>query len=169
MNLAFYIILLSIVFFSMYVIYKTINYREKLTPMVGMMIAMTLGMSVGLTVGVIVGILLPTNFFIATILGMFVGMIVGFSAGLPFHTIAVLDGLLSGLMGGMMGAMLGNMIDMGYDAAMTKIMFFIFLGTMMILLQMIHQTAKEKVNLQPYLLITIALFTFYFVIFEWAY
>src|SRR5690625_3066847 len=142
MGVSLYLMLFSIALLSIFVISKTIYNGKKITCMTGMMIAMTLGMSVGLTIGVIFGILFSDNFFIATVLGMLVGMVVGFLTGLPVGVMAILDGLLSGLMGGMMGAMLGNMISVEYRDAIAKIMFFIFLGTLLILIRMI----KHEVN-----------------------
>src|SRR5699024_3655787 len=59
---------------------------------------------------------------------------------------AVLDGLLSGLMGGMMGAMLGVMIALDYREAMVKIMFFLFLATMLILIYMIQKEVNGKIT-----------------------
>lgn len=131
-----------------------------------MMIAMTLGMSVGLTIGVIFGILFSGNFFIATVLGMLVGMVVGFLAGVPVSIMAILDGMLSGLMGGMMGAMLGEMITAEYRDAIAKIMFFLFLGTLLILLRMINQEVNKPTNNYSNLLIPIVLFGFFFIAFE---
>src|SRR5699024_3826870 len=104
MSLSLYLMFLIILRCSSLIIYKTIYYNKKITPMAGMMVAMALGMSIGLTIGVILGILISDNFFIATVVGMLVGMFVGFLAGIPVNLIATLDGLLSGLMGGMMGA-----------------------------------------------------------------
>lgn len=134
--------------------------------MAGMMIAMALGMSVGLTAGVIFGILFSGNFFIATVYGILVGMVVGFLAGLPLSLVATLDGMLSGLMGGMMGAMLGEMIQVEYHDAITKIMFFLFLGTFLILIKMINQEVSRNSNSYKILLITITLFGLIFIAFE---
>jgi len=166
MGLSLYLMFLIILLCSILIIYKTMDYRQRITPMAGMMIAMTLGMSVGLTIGVILGILFSDNFFIATVFGMFTGMFVGFLAGIPISLIATLDGLLSGLMGGMMGAMLGEMIILEYHDAIVKIMFFLFLGTMTILVRMINQEVNNKVNFYRSLLITIIFFGFIFVLLE---
>lgn len=166
MGLSLYLIFLIILLFSILIIYKTIYYRRKITPMAGMMIAMTLGMSVGLTVGVILGILISDNFFIATVMGMLSGMFIGFLAGLPISLAATLDGFLSGLMGGMMGAMLGEMIIPGYHDAIVKIMFFLFLGTMAILVKMMNQELNIEVNFYRSLLITVVLFGLLFIAFE---
>jgi len=114
--------------------------------MTGMMIAMTLGMSAGLTIGLIFGVLFSDDLFVSTILGMLAGMVAGFLAGVPISIMAVLDGLLSGLMGGMMGAMLGVMIALDYREAMVKIMFFLFLATMLILIYMIQKEVNGKIT-----------------------
>ena len=135
--------------------------------MTGMMIAMTLGMSVGLTVGLIFGILFADDLFVATILGMLAGMVAGFLSGVPVSIMAVLDGLLSGLMGGMMGAMLGVMIASDYQEAMVKIMFFLFLATMLILLYMIQKEVNGKITAfyrNP--LVSVALMGFLFFVFN---
>ena|SRR5690625_5177301 len=166
MGLSLYLVFLIIMLFSIIIIYKTINYRKKITPMAGMMIAMTLGMSVGLTVGVIFGILFSHNFFIATVVGMLAGMFVGFLAGLPISLVATLDGLLSGLMGGMMGAMLGEMITQEYHDAIVKIMFFLFLGALSILVKIINQQVNNEVKFDRSLLITVVLFGLLFVVVE---
>ncbi|MFD2132213.1 hypothetical protein ACFSKI_13445 [Pseudogracilibacillus auburnensis] len=166
MGATLYLMFISIVLLSIFIIYKTIYYRNKITSMTGMMIAMTLGMSVGLTVGVILGILISDNFFIATVFGMLAGMFVGFLAGLPISLVATLDGLLSGLMGGMIGAMLGEMITAEYQDAIVKIMFFLFLGTLLILVKMINQEVNKAVNFYRSLYITVVLFGMLFVIFE---
>src|SRR5690625_304929 len=156
----------NIALFTIFVISKTIYFRKKITSMTGMMIAMTLGMSVGLTVGVIFAIIFSSNFFIATVLGMLVGMFVGFLAGIPISIMAILDGMLSGLMGGMMGAMLGEMISVEYHDAITKIMFFLFLGILFILLRMINQEVNKTTNIYNNLLILVILFGFFFIAFD---
>ncbi|GAB3796925.1 hypothetical protein [Virgibacillus kimchii] len=138
------LILITIFSLSVLIIYKSFLYRDKITNMVGMMIAMSIGMSIGLTVGVILGILIPDNFFMATILGIVIGMSTGFIAGLPISAMAVLDGLLSGLMGGMMGAMLGEMIAIEYYDSTIKIMFFLFLFTLLILFFVIQKEVNKK-------------------------
>jgi plastocyanin len=107
--------------------------------MTGMMISMVLGMSVGITVGVILGILYSGNLFYSTIFGMIVGLTAGFLAGIPVSLMAVMDGMLSGLMGGMMGAMLGEMIAPEYRDPLIKMMFLIFVATIMILSRMMQQ------------------------------
>src|SRR5699024_11568599 len=62
--------------------------------------------------------------------------------------VATLDGLLSGLMGGMIGAMLGEMITAEYQDAIVKIMFFLFLGTLLILVKKIGRAScRERVYL----------------------
>jgi len=166
MGATLYLIFISIVLLSIFIIYKTIYYRSKIASLTGMMIAMALGMSVGLTVGVILGILISDNFFIATVFGMLAGMSIGFLAGIPISLVATLDGFLSGLMGGMMGAMLGEMITVEYQDSIVKIMFFLFLGTLFILVKMINQEVNKAVNFYRSLLITIVLFGMLFVIFE---
>src|SRR5690625_6029242 len=75
MSLSLYLMFLIILLCSILIIYKTIYYNKKITPMAGMMVAMALGMSIGLTIGVILGILISDNFFIATVVGMLVGML----------------------------------------------------------------------------------------------
>jgi len=166
MSLALYLMFFIILLCSILIIYKTIYYNKKITPMAGMMVAMALGMSIGLTTGVILGILISNHFFIATVVGMLVGMFVGFLAGIPVNLIATLDGLLSGLMGGMMGAMLGEMINAEYQDAITKIMFFLFLSTIAILVKMINQEINNKFNFYKSLLIIVGLFGFIFIALE---
>lgn len=166
MGMSLYLMLFSIALLSIIVVGKTVYYRKKIACMSGMMIAMTLGMSVGLTIGVIFGILFSGNFFIATVLGMLVGMFVGFLAGVPVSIMAILDGMLSGLMGGMMGAMLGEMITVEYRDAIAKIMFFLFLGTLLILLRMINQEVNKTTNIYNNLLILVILFGFFFIAFD---
>src|SRR5690625_6506803 len=109
-------------------------------------------MSVCLSIVVIFWILFSGNLFISTVLGMLVGMFVGFLAGVPVSIMAILDGMLSGLMGGMMGAMLGEMITVEYRDAIAKIMFFLFLGTLLILLRMINQEVNKTKNIYNNLL-----------------
>lgn|SRR5699024_2437982 len=165
MEIPLLLILITIFSLSVLVIFKTIFHRKKFTNMAGMMIAMSMGMSVGLTVGVIVGILISENFFMATILGIAVGMSVGFLAGIPVSIIAVLDGMLSGIMGGMMGAMLGEMIVIEYHDAIVKIMFFLFLSTLLILLHLIQkEVSKKEVTFYTNPLLTIILFGFIFIV-----
>src|SRR5699024_208930 len=135
MGATLYLMFISIVLLSIFIIYKTIYYRNKISSMTGMMIAMTLGMSRCIPVVVILGILISDNFFSATVFGMLAGMFVAFLAGLAISLVATLDGLLSGLMGGMMVAMLGEMITAEYQDAIVKIMFFLFLGTLLILVK----------------------------------
>src|SRR5699024_12846490 len=94
----------------------------------------------------IFGVFFSDDFFVSTILGMLAGMVAGFLAGVPISIMAVLDGLLSGLMGGMMGAMLGVMIALDYREAMVKIMFFLFLATMLILIYMLHKEVNGKIT-----------------------
>jgi len=166
MGVSLYLMLFSIALLSIFVISKTIYYRKKITCMTGMMIAMTLGMSVGLTIGAIFGILFSGNFFIATVLGMLVGMFVGFLAGVSVGIMSTLDGMLSGLMGGMMGAMLGEMITVEYHDASAKIMFFLFLGTLLILLRMINQKVNKKTFFLSNLFITVIVFGSFFIAFE---
>ncbi|MDC3417586.1 plastocyanin/azurin family copper-binding protein [Aquibacillus salsiterrae] len=141
-SLSFILIILLIL--SVTVIGKTVYHRKRIPCMTGMMIAMTMGMSVGLTVGVIFGILFSGNLFIATVLGMVIGIVVGFISGVPVSIMAVLDGLLSGAMGGMMGAMLGDMIIPEYRDAITKIMFFLSLSTILILLYLFQKERKSS-------------------------
>lgn len=166
MGVSVYLMLFSIVLLSIFVINRTIYYRKKITSMTGMMIAMTLGMSIGLTIGVIFGILFSGNLFISTVLGMLVGLVMGFLAGVPISIMAILDGMFSGLMGGMMGAMLGEMITVEYRDAIAKIMFFLFLGTSLILLCMINQEVNKKTSFFSNLFITVILFGFFFFAFE---
>src|SRR5690625_19553 len=167
MGIPLYLIFLTIILLSVTVVGKTMYYRKKVTCMTGMMIAMTLGMIVGLTMGVVFGILFIDNFFVATILGMFVGMVIGFLSGIPVSVMAVLDGLLSGLMGGMMGAMLGAMIAPEYREAIVKIMFILFLATLLILLYMIQKELnRNKTAFYMNPLITVVLFGFFFVVFN---
>lgn len=144
MGTSLYFIFIVLIILSIIVIGKTVYYRKKVPCMTGMMIAMTMGMSVGLTVGVILGILFSGNLFLSTILGMVAGMVIGFLAGVPVSIMAVLDGLLSGIMGGMMGSMLGEMIAPEYRGAITQLMFFLFLSTMLILLYMLQKELKRN-------------------------
>lgn len=167
MGTSLFLILLTIILLSFIVVGKTVYNRKKVTCMTGMMIAMTMGMIVGLTVGVVFGILFTDNFFMATVLSMVVGMVIGFLAGIPISVMAVLDGLLSGLMGGMMGAMLGAMITPEYHDEIVKIMFFLFLATLLILLYMIQKELNRNgtaFNRNP--LITVVLFAMLFVVFN---
>src|SRR5699024_1007181 len=167
MSTSLFLIFLTIILLSFVVVGKIVYNRKKVTCMTGMMIAMTLGMIVGLTVGVMFGILFTDNFFMATILGMVVGMVIGFLAGIPVSVMAVLDGLLSGLMGGMMGAMLGAMIAPEYREAIVKIMFFLFLATLLILLYMIQKELnKNEIAFYRNPLITVVLFGMLFVVFN---
>lgn len=167
MGIPLFLIFLTIILLSVTVVGKTMYNRKKVTCMTGMMIAMTLGMIVGLTMGVVFGILFIDNFFVATILGMVVGMVIGFLSGIPVSVMAVLDGLLSGLMGGMMGAMLGAMIAPEYREAIVKIMFFLFLATLLILLYMIQKELnRNKTAFYMNPLITVVLFGFFFVVFN---
>jgi|SRR5690625_1857100 len=166
MGVSLYLMLFSIALLSIFVVSKTAYYRKKITCMTGMMIAMTLGMSVGLTVGAIFGILFSDNFFIATVLGMLVGMLVGFLAGIPVSLMAILDGILAGIMGGMMGAMLGEMITIEYHDAIAKIMFFLFLGTLLILLSMINQEVNKRTIFFSDIFIIVVIFGLFFIAFE---
>src|SRR5690625_198715 len=167
MGIPLYLIFLTIILLSFIVVGKTVYNRKKVTCMTGMMIAMTMGMIVGLTVGVVFGILFTDNFFMATILGMVVGMTIGFLAGIPVSVMAVLDGLLAGLMGGMMGAMLGAMIAPEYREAIVKIMFFLFLATLLILLYMIQKEInRNETAFYTNPLITVVLFGLFFVVFN---
>ena len=166
MGTALYLILLSISCLSIFIITKTIYYREKINQMTGMMIAMTLGMSVGLAVGLIFGILFSGNFFIAAVLGMLVGLLIGSVVGLTMNLMVVLDGLQSGLMGGMMGAMLGEMIAPESYDPMVKIMFFIYLGTILILNRTINDELNHQSKMFNNLFIIVAVFMFFFIIFE---
>src|SRR5699024_9664144 len=86
--------------------------------------------------------------------------------GVPINLIATLDGLLSGLMGGMMGAMLGEMITPNYHDVIVKIMFFLFLGTIAILVKMINQEVNNEVNFYMSLLIIIVFLGLLFVVLE---
>src|SRR5699024_7652997 len=104
MSLSLYLMFLIILLCSILIIYKTIYYNKKITPMAGMMVAMALGIRIGVTIGVMLVILISDYVFIATVVGMLVGMLVGFLAGIPVNPIAALDGLLPGLMGRMMRA-----------------------------------------------------------------
>src|SRR5699024_9118254 len=91
----------------------------------------------------------------------------GFLSGIPVSVMAVLDGLLSGLMGGMMGAMLGAMIAPEYREAIVKIMFFLFLATLLILLYMIHkELIRIKTAFYMHPLITFVLFEFFIIVFN---
>src|SRR5699024_11615308 len=90
----------------------------------------------------------------------------GFLAGVPVSIMATLDGFLSGLMGGMMGAMLGEMIVVEFRDAIAKIMFFLFLGTILILLRMMHKEVNAKPNVFHHPLITIIPFVLLFIVFE---
>lgn len=161
------LILITIFSLSVLIIYKTKTLRDNITNMIGMMIAMTIGMSVGLIIGVIFGILIPDNFFMATILGIIIGMSTGFIAGISVSIMAVLDGVLSGLMGGMMGAMLGEMVAIEYQDSIIKIMFFLFLSTLLMLLYLIQKEVNKK-ELAFYTnpLFIIILFGLIFVIFN---
>ncbi|UOQ94021.1 plastocyanin/azurin family copper-binding protein [Halobacillus shinanisalinarum] len=162
-----YLILVTILLLSGIAVGKTVYYKKKVTCMTGMMIAMTLGMSVGLMMGLILGILFSGNLFLSTVLGMLAGMVVGFLAGVPISIMAVLDGLLSGLMGGMMGAMLGEMIAPEYRDAIVKIMFTLFLATMVLLLYMIQKEVKRsETPLFRNPLLTVALLGLIFVAFN---
>ncbi|WP_088051938.1 cupredoxin domain-containing protein [Virgibacillus dakarensis] len=167
MGMTLNLIFLTIILLSVFIIGKTVSNRKKIPCMTGMMIAMTLGMSAGLILGLIFGVLFPDNLFIATLLGMVAGMAAGFLAGVPVSVMAVLDGLLSGLMGGMMGAMLGVMITTEYREAIVKIMFFLFLATVLILVYMIQKEVNGKETAfyrNP--LVPVALFGFLFLLFN---
>ncbi len=144
MGTPLYLILITILLLSAAAVGKTVYYRKKVTCMTGMMIAMTLGMSVGLIMGLILGIIFSGNLFLSTVLGMLAGIVVGFLAGVPISIMAVLDGLLSGLMGGMMGAMLGEMIAPEFRDAIVKIMFTLFLATMLLLLYMMQKEVRRN-------------------------
>ncbi|WP_373892942.1 plastocyanin/azurin family copper-binding protein [Virgibacillus natechei] len=139
MTLSLYVTFMGIFMLSTVIIWKTILHRNKITVMAGMMIAMALGMSAGLTIGVIAGIILSGNLFYSTVLAMILGVIFGFLAGMPISLMAVLDGTLAGIMGGMMGAMLGEMIAPEFQDALIRIMFVLFIATILILFQMMHQ------------------------------
>ncbi|WP_217587679.1 hypothetical protein [Lentibacillus saliphilus] len=121
-----------------------IKYRHRLPVMTGMMIAMTVGMGGGLLVGLILGITLSDAYFEATVWGMLIGICLGFVSGIFSSLIAVLDGIMSGLMGGMMGTMLGAMISLEYADAMTKVMFFLFVGSLFTLMYMMAEQLQHK-------------------------
>jgi hypothetical protein len=52
---------------------------------------------------------------------------------------AVLDGLLSGAMGGMMGAMLGVMVLSEYRDIIVKLMFLLFVFTLLIVFYILNE------------------------------
>lgn len=144
MGFPLFFIFVSILVLASIIVIKTIYYKSKITHVNGMMISMSLGMSVGLTLGIIFGIQLTGNLFLSSILGMMAGITAGVLSGLAISVMAVLDGLLSGLMGGMMGAMLGEMIVPGYYNSIVKIMFILFLSSILLLLFMFQREIKEE-------------------------
>nr|WP_289038108.1 hypothetical protein [uncultured Allobacillus sp.] len=163
------LMLITIFILSAIVVYQTIYNRNKIKIMTGMMLAMSIGMSVGLFAGVISGILFENNFFIATIVGMVIGMSTGFIAGIPISIIAVLDGFLAGLMGGMMGAMLGAMIAIEYQEPIVKLMFYLFLSTLLMILYVIKkETNKEVPSFYTNPFILIILYSLLFILFHQA-
>lgn len=135
LSITFFIIIVVVVF----IIWNTIYYRYNITPMSGMMISMVLGMGAGLTIGVIIGILLSGNLFYSTVLAMMIGIAIGFLSGIATGMIAVLDGIFAGLMGGMMGAMLGEMVATDHQDAIIRLLFLLFIGTIIILYCMMQQ------------------------------
>ncbi|NBJ70651.1 MULTISPECIES: hypothetical protein [Clostridia] len=155
MTMPLMIVIVTVIILSTFVIGITMIYRDRIASMTGMMIAMALGMIVGLTIGVIVGILLMGNLFYSTVISMLVGIVVGCLAGIPVSLLAVLDGTLSGLMGSMMGAMLGEMIMQDYQDPFIRVMFMIFLMTMILILWVIRQTSVESKKLwnHPFILL----------------
>lgn len=146
------------------IIWCTFFYKKKITEMTGMMIAMVLGMGTGLTIGTIVGFLLPGLLFHSTVIGMIIGMIPGFLAGITTGLKSVLDGIFAGLMGGMMGAMLGEMIGTDYQEALIRIMFLLYVGTMMIVLHMMEEDFIKSNTLfsRPYILLVTYIFLIIF-------
>lgn len=107
--------------------------------MTGMMISMALGMSIGIIIGIILGIIYSSNIFTSTVLGMLIGIIAGVLPGLTVSMMAVLDGLLSGAMGGMMGAMLGVMVLSEYRDIIVKLMFLLFVFTLLIVFYILNE------------------------------
>ncbi|WP_067727169.1 cupredoxin domain-containing protein [Oceanobacillus damuensis] len=156
MPISLYITLISVFILTILIIWKTIYHREKITVMTGMMISMVLGMVVGLIMGVILGVLLSGDLFSSTLLAMIIGIAAGFLAGLLIGLMAVLDGALAGMMGGMMGAMLGEMIAPEHQDALIKVMFLLFIGTIIILLQLMQQEfIKSKALLSQPIVMTV--------------
>ncbi|GLO65088.1 cupredoxin domain-containing protein [Oceanobacillus kimchii] len=166
MTLSLYVTLIVIFMLSTVIIWNTVLHRNKITVMAGMMIAMALGMSAGLTIGVIAGILLSGNLFYSTVLAMILGIIFGFLAGMPISLMAVLDGTLAGIMGGMMGAMLGVMIAPEFQDALIRIMFVIFIVTMLILFRMMHQEFIKTKGLFDHPAVMIFAFTLFIIMYN---
>ncbi|WP_188453353.1 cupredoxin domain-containing protein [Virgibacillus oceani] len=161
MTLPLYLTFIGVFTLSIVIIWNTIYYRKKIPCMTGMMIAMVLGMSTGLTIGVILGILYADNLFYSTVLSMAIGLLAGFLAGLPISLMAVLDGTLSGVMGGMMGAMLGVMISSNFQDSIIKIMFLLFIGTILILFRMMDQEFMKRKGLLSHPLIILCIFALF--------
>ncbi|GAA0316568.1 hypothetical protein GCM10008931_05090 [Oceanobacillus oncorhynchi subsp. oncorhynchi] len=161
MPISLYVTVIGIFILTIWIIWNTINHRNKITVMTGMMISMVLGMVVGLTIGVIIGVLLSGDLFSSTLWAIIIGISVGFVAGLPTGLMAVLDGILAGLMGGMMGAMLGDMIAPENQETLIKIMFLLFIGIVIILYQMMQQEfikSKSMINHPTAMIILFVLF-----------
>src|SRR5699024_388357 len=103
-----------------------------------------------------------TGMMIAMTLGMIVGLTMGVVFGILF-----IDNFFVATILGMMGAMLGAMSSPEYREAIVKIMFFLFLATLLILLYMIQKELnRNKTAFYMNPLITVVLFGFFFVVFN---
>ncbi|WP_374067969.1 hypothetical protein [Paraliobacillus sp. JSM ZJ581] len=131
--------LLTIVALYILFLLKTVKHRKKITCMTGMMISMASGMSIGLIAGVLLAIYFSGNLFISTVLGMLIGIVAGLLPGLFISMMAVLDGILSGAMAGMMGAMLGEMVFADYRGILVKLMFLLFVFTLLIVFYILNE------------------------------
>lgn len=140
-----YISIALIVLLSSYVIYYTIQNKQKLTCMAGMMVAMTNSMMVSISLGTILGTF-PANKDLALpmIASVSIGMIVGYLTGRPVSLMSAIDGLTAGIMGGMMGSMLGVMLQ---TQTMDLIIYFvvvIYVLVMILLIKMIDEEIKTR-------------------------
>lgn len=102
MNIIIQVLVFSILIALTAVTYLTVlSIRQKLSCTTGMMAAMLIGSMTGLITGTVLGA--DQSFSINCMLAMIVGVGGGVMLGMPFHAMAVLDGLMAGVMSGMDG------------------------------------------------------------------
>lgn len=161
MTLTMWVTITVVIILAVLVIGHAIYYQRQIATMDGMMCAMATGMIIGLLVGTILGTIFKGHLMSSTVLSILIGLGVGFLSGWPISFLAMLDGMLSGLMGGMMGAMIGEMLPPSEAETLVRILFVIYAGVMIIIIQMIkkHVQPASRFSGNPFfMLILFAVF-----------
>ncbi|MGF9714293.1 hypothetical protein [Paenibacillus naphthalenovorans] len=148
MNIIIQVLVFSILIALTAVTYLTVlSIRQKLSCTTGMMAAMLIGSMTGLITGTVLGA--DQSFSINCMLAMIVGVGGGVMLGMPFHAMAVLDGLMAGVMSGMMGAMLGSMLSPDFLLPMSFFLTLLFVIAVLLLHRIMKQEAGILQETEP--------------------